>query len=154
MAEGTIKKVTEDVEALAFNTAISQMMIFVNHFTGVTPRPVSAIRTLLQVLNPFAPHLTCELWDKLNTSFPGPTGDLADQPWPAFDEKYLVEDEIELVLQVNGKVRDKIVVQKTATKEEVEAAASASPKIQEWTAGKTIKKVIVVPGKLVNIVVK
>lgn len=149
----TIKKVTEDIEDLAFNTAISQMMIFVNHFTGVTPRPVSAIRTLLQVLNPFAPHLTCELWDTLNQRFPGPQGDLADQPWPAYDPQYLVEDEVELVLQVNGKVRDKIVVQKAASKTEVEAAAVASPKIQDWTAGKTIKKVIVVPGKLVNIVV-
>ncbi len=148
----TIKKVTEDIEDLAFNTAISQMMIFVNHFTGVTPRPVSAIRTLLQVLNPFAPHLACELWDTLNQRFPGPQGDLADQPWPAYDPQFLVEDEVELVLQVNGKIRDKIVVQLDAKNAEIEAAAMASPKIQEWTAGKPVRKVIVVPGKLVNIV--
>jgi leucyl-tRNA synthetase len=144
----TIKKVTEDIEALAFNTAISQMMIFTNHFTGVTPRPLSAILTLLQVLNPFAPHMTEELWERL-----GGQGALAEQPWPAYDPEALIENEIELALQVNGKVRDKIVVPKDATKEEVEAATLQSPKIQEWSAGKTIKKVIVVPGKLVNVVV-
>jgi leucyl-tRNA synthetase len=150
----TIKKVGEDIEALSFNTAIAQMMIYVNAFTGVTPRPVSAVRTLLQLLNPLAPHLTAELWATLNHHFPAtaPSGVLEDQPWPVYDPALLIEDEVEIVIQVNGKLRDKLVVSKDAPKEQIEAAALASPKIQEFTAGKTIKKVIVVPGKLVNIV--
>ena len=143
----TIKKVGEDIETLSFNTAISQMMIFVNAFTGANPRPLSAIRTLLQLLNPFAPHLTEELWQRT-----GSPGQVADQPWPAFDPEALVEDELELVVQINGKLRDKLTVKRDATSEEIEAAALASPKVQEWTSGKTIRKIVVVPGKLVNIV--
>jgi leucyl-tRNA synthetase len=107
-----------------------------------------AIKTLLQILNPFAPHLTEELWATLEFE-----GTLAMQPWPEYDESYLVEDEIEIIIQVNGKLRDKILVNKDAAKEEIEAGARASAKIAEWTAGKEIKKVVVVPGKLVNIVV-
>ena len=148
----TIKKVGEDIESLGFNTAIAQMMIFVNAFTHANPRPRSALRTLLQVLNPFAPHLTEELWERLGFGENG-SRPLSIEPWPAYDEALLIEDEIEIVLQVNGKVRDKIIVKKEATKEEVEAAARASSKIAEWTAGKEITKVVVVPGKLVNIVV-
>ncbi|MEI9898402.1 MAG: class I tRNA ligase family protein [Chthoniobacter sp.] len=148
----TIKKVGEDIETLGFNTAISQMMIFVNAFTNANPRPRSAMRTLLQVLNPFAPHLTEELWERLGFSENGSRA-LSAEPWPAYDAALLIEDEIEIVVQVNGKVRDKIVVKKEATREEVEAAARASGKIAEWTADKEIKKVVVVPGKLVNIVV-
>jgi leucyl-tRNA synthetase len=144
----TIKKVGEDIETLSFNTAISQMMIFVNAFTGTNPRTLSSIRTLLQLLNPFAPHITEELWQ-----LTGGTGQLADQPWPAYDPAALIEDELELAVQINGKVRDKLVVKRDATAAEVEAAAIASPRAQEWTAGKAIRKVIVVPGKLVNIVV-
>ena len=82
-----------------------------------------------------------------------PSSFLADLPWPAYEPALLIEDEVEIVLQVNGKVRDKIVVKKDATKEEIEAGARASAKIAEWTAGKEIRKVVVVPGKLVNIVV-
>ncbi len=148
----TIKKVGEDIEALSFNTAISQMMIFVNTFTNANPRPRTALRTLLQVLNPFAPHLTEELWERLGFE-EGDTRPLATEPWPVYDPALLIEDEIEMPIQVNGKVRDKIIVKKDATKEEIEAAARGSAKIAEWTAGKEIKKVVVVPGKLVNIVV-
>jgi leucyl-tRNA synthetase len=148
----TIKKVGEDIESLGFNTAISQMMICVNTFTNANPRPRKALRALLQVLNPFAPHISEELWERLGFDENG-ARPLATEPWPAYDEALLVEDEIEIVLQVNGKVRDKIIVKKEASKEEVEAAARASSKIAEWTAGKEIKKVVVVPGKLVNIVV-
>ncbi|HSI13522.1 MAG TPA: leucine--tRNA ligase [Chthoniobacter sp.] len=148
----TIKKVGSDIESLGFNTAISQMMIFVNTFTHANPRPKSALRTLLQVLNPFAPHLSEELWERLGFDENG-ARPLPVEPWPAFDEAMLIEDEIEIVLQVNGKVRDKIIVKKDASKEDVEAAARASSKIAEWTADKEIKKVVVVPGKLVNIVV-
>ena len=144
----TIKKVGEDIETLSFNTAIAQMMVFVNAFTNANPRPREAIRILLQLLNPFAPHLTEELWETLKFF-----GNVADHPWPAFDEAWLIEDEIEIPVQVNGKLRDRIVVKKDATKEEIEALARASAKIAEWTAGKEIRKVVVVPGKLVNIVV-
>jgi leucyl-tRNA synthetase len=148
----SIKKVTADIEALSFNTALSQLMVFTNAFVNTSPRPVSAVRTLLTLLNPFAPHLTEELWSTLNQHF-GDAGELATATWPTWEEALLVDDEIEIALQVNGKVRDKIVVAKDATREAVEAHARGSAKIAEWTAGKEIKKVIVVPGKLVNIVV-
>jgi leucyl-tRNA synthetase len=144
----TIKKVGEDIETLSFNTAIAQMMVYVNTFTGANPRPVEAVRVLLQLLNPFAPHVTEELWEQL-----GFGGLVADQAWPKYDPAALVEDELELVVQINGKVRDKLVVRREASASEVEAAALASSKAVEWTAGKTIRKVVVVPGKLVNIVV-
>ena len=143
----TIKKVGEDIEALAFNTAISQMMIFVNAFTHAEFRPVTALRTLLILLSPFAPHLAEELWERL-----GFAGLCADQAWPAYDPQFLIDDEIEIVLQVNGKVRDHLVVNREATREQIEAAALASPKVSELIAGKQVKKVVVVPGKLVNIV--
>ena len=144
----TIKKVSEDIESLSFNTAIAQMMIFVNAFTGAAEKPVAALRTLLQLLNPFAPHLTEELWQVVGTG-----GCVADQAWPDFDPIALIEDELELIVQINGKLRDKLVVKRAASSSEIEAAALASPKAQEWTAGKTIRKIIVVPGKLVNIVI-
>ncbi len=149
----TIKKVGEDIETLSFNTAISQMMILVNALTNAPVRSLAALRVLLVLLNPFAPHVTSELWETLQRSFGGMTGDIAEQRWPDYDEQLLVEDEIEIVVQVNGKVRDKIVVPLTATDNEIEAAALASPKVQEHLAGKTIRKVVVVPKKLVNIVV-
>lgn len=148
----TIKKVTEDIESLSFNTAISQMMVFVNTFTGVTPRPLSAIRTLLVLLNPFAPHITRELWHQLDERFGITAIQIEDQPWPKYDEAYLVEDEVEIVIQINGKNRDRMVIGKDLSKEEVEAKALECPKVKEGIEGKTIKKVIVVPGKLVNIV--
>lgn len=143
----TIKKVGEDIEALSFNTAISQMMIFVNAFIPAKPRPIAAVRVLLQLLNPFAPHLTEELWERL-----GFQGVLASMPWPTWDPQCLVEDEIEMPVQVNGKLRDKITVSKKATAAEVESVALASGKVREHLGGNPPRKVIVVPGKLVNIV--
>ncbi|MBA2744148.1 MAG: leucine--tRNA ligase [Chthoniobacterales bacterium] len=148
----TIKKVGEDIETLSFNTAISQMMILVNSLTNAPVRSLAALRTLLVLLNPFAPHVTSELWETLQLNFGGTTGDITAQRWPEYDEQLLIEDEVEIVVQVNGKVRDKIVVALTAANGEVQAMALASPRIQEQTAGKTIRKVIVVPKKLVNIV--
>ncbi|MBV9733610.1 MAG: leucine--tRNA ligase, partial [Verrucomicrobia bacterium] len=106
----TIKKVTEDIEALAFNTAISQMMIFVNTFTTAERRPVTALRTLLILLNPFAPHLSEELWERLSQRFPIFSGQISQQAWPVWDDAYLVEDEVEIIVQVNGKLRDRITV--------------------------------------------
>jgi leucyl-tRNA synthetase len=150
ITHATVKKVTEDIEALAFNTAISQMMIFVNAFipkreTDVVP--VSAMRTFLVLLNPFAPHITSELWQRLESP-----GDITSQPWPAFDEKFLIEDEIDIVLQVNGKVRDRIRVALDASDADLEEAARANAKVRNAVGTQTIRKVVVVPKKLVNIV--
>ncbi|MBV9656800.1 MAG: class I tRNA ligase family protein, partial [Verrucomicrobia bacterium] len=156
VVHATIKKVSADIDALAFNTAISAMMVCVNEFTTATVRPASALRTLLVLLNPFAPHLTEELNARLGERFPdlAPAGrSLAHAAWPTHDEAFLVVDEIELPVQINGKVRERITVKKSATREEVEATALALPRIAEHLAGRAPKKVIVVPGKLVNIVV-
>ena len=131
----TIKKVTGDIETLSFNTAISQMMILVNAFTNAPAKPVSALRTLLLLLNPFAPHLTSELWQTLAEKFPGVDGDITEQRWPEHDERFLVEDEIEIVLQVNGKLRDKMTVALDATDAELEAAALANKKVQNAVGG-------------------
>jgi leucyl-tRNA synthetase len=143
----TTKKVTDDIESLSFNTAISQMMIFVNAFTTAQTIPISAMQPFLLVLNPFAPHLSSELWEKLKLP-----GRITEQPWPGYDERFLVEDEVEIVIQVNGKVRDRMKMSIQASEEEIKNAALALPKIQELTAGKQIRKVVVIPKKLVNIV--
>ncbi|HET9800436.1 MAG TPA: leucine--tRNA ligase [Chthoniobacterales bacterium] len=144
----TIKKVTEDIESLSFNTAISQMMIFVNAFTNAETIPASAMRTFLVLLNPFAPHLSSELWARLKSK-----GNVAEQGWPSHDENFLIEDEVEIVVQVNGKVRDRMMMSIQATEEEIKKAALALPKVNGLTAGKQIRKVVVIPKKLVNIVV-
>jgi leucyl-tRNA synthetase len=147
ITHATVKKVSEDIESLSFNTAISQMMIFVNAFTNAEKIPVSAMRTLLVLLNPFAPHITSELWQQLQSP-----GDITAQSWPGYDERFLVEDEVEIVLQVNGKVRDRITMRLDATDAELEEAARANPKVQNALGGKSIRKVVVVPKKLVNVV--
>jgi leucyl-tRNA synthetase len=149
----TIKKVTEDVEALAFNTAISQMMIYVNNFTTAERRPVTALHTLLILLNPFAPHLSEELWERLGQRFPIFSGQVSQQAWPAWDDAYLVEDEVEIIVQVNGKLRDRITVRKDLDNKAVEEAALAAPKVKESTTGKTVRKIVVVPNRVVNVVV-
>jgi leucyl-tRNA synthetase len=148
----TIKKVTEDIESLSFNTAISQMMIFVNAFIpqrGTETVPTSAMRTFLILLNPFAPHISSELWEKLKSP-----GDITAQTWPSYDAKFLVEDEVEIVIQINGKVRDRMMMSMSATEDEMKAAVLANPKIMQLIAGKSIRKVVVVPKKLVNIVLE
>jgi leucyl-tRNA synthetase len=143
----TIKKVGEDIESMSFNTAISQMMICTNAFTKAEKIPVSLLVDFLKVLNPFAPHITEEINQQLGNSEL-----LSEQAWPEYVEEYLVESEIQLVVQVNGKVRAKLMVAKDASKEEVEAIALADEKVKSFTDGNTIRKVIVVPGRLVNIV--
>lgn len=153
LLHATIKKVTEDIESFSFNTAISQMMIFVNAFTNVETIAVSAMRTFLIVLNPFAPHISSELWERLSAEFSDSRGDITEQSWPAYDETLLVEDEVEIVIQINGKLRDRIKMPIGATEEELKVVALSNPKIQDRIAGKTVRKVIVVPKKLVNIVV-
>jgi leucyl-tRNA synthetase len=153
ITHATIKKVTEDIESFSFNTAISQMMIFVNTFTGAETIPVPSMRAFLVLLSPFAPHIASELWEKLNSKFRDARGDITEQSWPAYDERLLVEDEVEIVLQINGKVRDRMKMSIVATDEEMKTAALSNPKIHERIAGKTVRNVIVVPKKLVNIVV-
>ena len=153
MLHATIKKVTQDIESFSFNTAISQMMIFVNAFTNVETIPLSAMRAFLVLLNPFAPHISSELWEKLNAKFNEAAGDITAQSWPGYNEQLLVEDEVEIVVQVNGKLRDRMKVSIVATEEELKTGALSNPKIQARIAGKTVRKVIVVPKKLVNIVV-
>jgi len=145
----TIHAVTTMTEDLRFNTAISQMMVFVNEMTGMEARPRALLESFALLLAPYAPHLAEELWSKL-----GHGETLACAPWPAYDEQYLVEDTITVVVQVNGKVRDQLQIARDADPEDVKAAALALEKIGQWTEGKTIVKTIYVPGKLVSVVVK
>ena len=151
ITHATIKKVTEDIDSLSFNTAISQMMIFVNVFTNAEVIPLRAMRTFLVLLNPFAPHLSSELWEKLSAKFRDRQGDITEQFWPDYDEQLLVEDEVEIVVQVNGKVRDRMKMSILATEDEMKAAALANPKIRKLVAEKTIRKVVAIPKKLVSI---
>ena len=156
VTHATIKKVTNDIETLSFNTAIAQMMIFVNAFIpqrGTETIPLVALRTFLVLLNPVAPHLSSELWETLNAKFKDSRGDITEQAWPNHDERWLAEHEVEIVVQVNGKVRDRIKMPIAATEEEIKGAALGSSKIRELIGGKTIRKVVVIPKKLVNIVV-
>jgi leucyl-tRNA synthetase len=152
LVHATIKKVTEDLESLSFNTAISQMMVFVNGFTNVERIPVTAMRMLLLLLNPFAPHLTSELWERLGAKFRVEPREITQQPWPNYDAALLVEDEVEIVVQINGKMRARLKVATDASEETLKVAALALPKIAEAIAGKEIRKVVIVPNKLVNIV--
>jgi leucyl-tRNA synthetase len=142
----TIKKVGDDTEALAFNTAISQMMIFVNELTAQETRPRAVLEPFVLLLAPYAPHLAEELWQML-----GHQQSLAYEPWPAHNAALLVESTVQIVVQVNGKVRARLDVPAGLAKEALEKQALAHPEIQPFLAGKDIKKVITVPGKLVNI---
>ena len=152
LLHATIKKVTEDIESFSFNTAISQMMIFVNAFTNVETIPLSAVRVFLILLNPFAPHISSELWERL-AEFGDARGDVSQQTWPPYDERLLIEDEVEIVIQINGKLRERMKMPIVATEEELKAVALSNQKVQDRIAGKVVRKVIVVPKKLVNIVV-
>jgi len=144
----TIKKVGEDTEALAFNTAIAQMMIFVNEVTAQESRPRALLEPFVLLLAPYAPHLAEELWSKL-----GHAKTLAYEPWPKFDPALLVETTLTVVVQVNGKVRARLEVPAQIAKDELEKLALANQDVQSFIAGKPVRKVIVVPGKLVNIAV-
>ncbi len=144
----TIKVVTEDYEALHFNTAISRLMEFVNFFTAQNVRPKSCMEAFVLLLSPLAPHLSEELWQAL-----GHQHTLAYEPWPSYDEKYTRDDMLELPIQINGRVRDHIVVPAGASRQEVERAALDDARIRKHLEGKTVRKVIIVPQKLVNIVV-
>ena len=143
----TVAAVGEDFEALRFNTAISRLMEFVNAFTSAEARPKSAMETFTLLLAPLAPHAAEELWEAL-----GHDKTLAHEPWPEFDPALLKDDEVEIPVQVMSKVRAKIVVPADADAQAIEAAARADDRIAALLAGKTVRKVVVVPGKLINFV--
>jgi leucyl-tRNA synthetase len=145
----TIKAVTEDLDQMAFNTAIARMMECTNFFLKQDPRPKEAMQTLVLLLSPFAPHVAEELWEAL-----GHERTLAYEPWPSFDESLIKEDTIEIPVQINGKLRSRIRVPADSDKAALESAAAADTRIAELLAGKTIVKAVVVPGRLVNFVVK
>jgi leucyl-tRNA synthetase len=144
-----IKKVTEDLENMRYNTAISAMMVFANEFTKAKERNIDAIKQFVQLLAPFAPHLGEELWQRL-----GQTDSLSYAKWPQFDEEALTLDEVEIIFQINGKVRGKVKVPAKISREDMEKVALENESVQKHIEGKQIIKVIAVPGRLVNIVVK
>ncbi|EGO8403763.1 leucine--tRNA ligase [Enterococcus faecalis] len=143
----TVKKVTEDMANLHFNTAISQLMVFVNEANKVDALPYEYVEGFVQLLAPIAPHIGEELWQIL-----GNEESLTYVPWPTYDEAALVEDEVEVVFQVNGKLRGKQNVARGLSKEELEQIAMNHEAVKEFIEGKTVRKVIAVPDKLVNIV--
>ena len=144
----TVKKVTEDYENLQFNTAIAQLMVFVNDAYKADGLPIDYVKGFIQLLAPVAPHIGEELWYRMTGSDKG----ISYVTWPTFDETKLVSDEIEVVFQINGKVRGKDKASRSISKEDLEALALENKNIKEHLEGLTIRKVIVIPGKLVNIV--
>jgi len=144
----TIKKATEDIDNLKFNTAISQLMILVNEMDRQERIPITNYQLLITLLSPFAPHITEELWEML-----GNKDSIHLQAWPKYDKELAKEKEIELVVQINGKVRDRIKVSADISEEEAKKIALESEKVKKWIEGKEIKKFLFVKGKLANIVV-
>ncbi|MGO8702028.1 MAG: leucine--tRNA ligase [Limisphaerales bacterium] len=146
-----IKKVTSDLDGFRFNTGISALMIFVNDAITWETKPVSVLRSFLLLLQPFAPHLAEELYAKLGGTNGGPT--MAYEPWPEFDPAILTVDTVEIPVQINGKLRDKISVPAGATPAEIQEAALASDKVRQFLEDNPVKKIICVPGRLINIVI-
>lgn len=143
----TVKKVTEDIENLQFNTAIAQMMTFVNECYKSTHLPKQYAEGFVQLLAPFAPHISEELWEKL-----GHQESISYVAWPSYDENKLIEQEVEIIIQIMGKVRAKIVVPKDISEDELKEIALNNTTIKSQIEGKTIRKMIIIPGKLINIV--
>jgi len=143
----TIKKVGDDIESFSFNTAISAMMIFVNHLSKLTTRPKDVIEKLVLILAPFAPHIAEELWQRL-----GHTESLAYESWPKYDKELIKEKQVELAVQVKGKIKDRIVVSADADEEQIKQKALSRDKVIAAMAGKEAKKIIVIKSRLVNIV--
>lgn len=144
----TIKKVSEDIEGMKYNTAIAAMMTFSNELEKSKEISSEDFGAFLKILCPFAPHITQELWSQM-----GFDTFLMNEPWPTYDKEYLVDNEIELIIQVNGKVRDKMIVAADMREEDIRETAIARKKVQKFIDGKSVQKVIVVPGRLVSIVV-
>ncbi len=145
----TVKKVSEDIEKMKFNTAIAAMMTLVNEMSAQPTVTQADMETLLLILSPFTPHICEEIWQNLGHAEP-----IHHQAWPEWDEKALVKSEVEIAVQVNGKVRGRIMIPADLTKETAERDLPGNPDVQRITAGKTIVKVIFVPGRLLNIVAK
>lgn len=145
----TIKKVGQDIEALHFNTGIAELIKLNNEMTGLTRMPRELAENFVLMLAPFAPHLAEELWGVL-----GHNKSLARRPWPTFDPDRMVEASVEVPVQINGKLRDRITIAVDADEAAVFAAAESSPKIKPWIEGKQVKKRLYVPGRLVNMVVQ
>ncbi len=143
----TVKKVTEDYEGLRFNTAISQLMVFVNEANKQEVLPKDLMQGFVKMLSPIAPHICEELWEMI-----GGEGSIAYASWPVWDEAQLVENEVEIVVQVNGKLKAKMTIAANISGSDMEEAALKDESVQQSIEGKTIRKVITVPGKLVNIV--
>ncbi|HRT68247.1 MAG TPA: class I tRNA ligase family protein, partial [Bacteroidota bacterium] len=144
----TIKKVSEDIEHLRFNTAISQMMIFINEYSKYDIFPLQAAINFIKCLAPFAPHFAEEIWSKL-----GNCDSIFFSNFPEYIEEKTILDEIEIVIQVNSKIRQKLTVPLNATQEEIYSIAIQEENVQKYIEGKQIKKVIFVPNKLLNIIV-
>jgi len=144
----TIKKVGYDIETFGFNTAISAMMIFMNHLSKQAVRPKAVVEKFVLILAPFAPHIAEELWEIL-----GHCKSLSYEQWPEYDKKLIKEKEIELAVQVNGKIKDRIVVSAESDEEQIKQKALASEKVVDALAGKSPKKIIVIKSRLVNIVI-
>jgi leucyl-tRNA synthetase len=144
-----IKAVTDDLDRLSFNTAIAKMMEFTNFFFGFDVRPKSAMETLVLLLAPFAPHVAEELWQVL-----GHPKTLAYEPWPTYDLALTIDNTVEIPVQINGKLRGRVLAPRDLSREDLEALARAEPRIAELLAGQNVVKTIVVPGKMVNFVVK
>ena len=147
LLHATVKKVTGDLESFNFNTAISAMMIFLNDFSKLEKVPRPAAETFVLLLSPFAPHLCEELWSML-----GHKETLAYEPWPTWDEALLKVDEIEILVQVLGKPKARLMMPVGIAQDEAEKLALANEDVQKAIAGKTVRKVIFVPGRLLNIV--
>lgn len=145
----TIKKVTEDTATLNFNTAISQMMVYINDLSKLDKLPREAWEPLILMLAPYAPHLSEELWQRA-----GHNESVANVKWPEYNEALTIDAEVQIVVQINGKVRAKLMLSKDAPKNEVIAAAKANDNVKKYLDGANIVKEIVVPGKLVSFVVK
>ena len=148
LLHATIKKVTQDIETFNFNTAISQLMICLNEFSKLKEVPREAVETFVLLLSPFAPHLCEELWSML-----GHEGTLAYVPWPTWDEAHLKVDEVEILVQVLGKPKARLMMPVGCSEETAREIALGSPEVQAAINGRQIRKVICVPGRLVNIVV-
>src|SRR5205814_121525 len=141
-------KVTLDIEAMSFNTAISALMVFANHLGDQQAVPREALLGLVQLVAPFAPHLAEEVWARH-----GHATSVAREPWPSWEEALTVDDVVELPVQVNGKVRGRVTLPRAAPEAEARAAALAADGVGAHTAGKQVKKFVYVPGKIVNLVV-
>ena len=143
----TIKKVSDDIESMKFNTAVSSLMIYVNSLDKKDKISQEEFRTLILLLAPFAPHITEELWLLL-----GRKDSIHIQNWPTYDSKKLIKDEIILAVQINGKVKANVLVSRDQSEEEIKTMVLALPEVNKWLKGKKPERVIVVPRKIISIV--